>query len=192
MYHQQHFANKMITTWVAKSWLLPKEDQPLLRYQSLLRRIGTHFQVSILNGEKEIITKFCYLGSKLFDSSLTDKEVISQIRKVNMSFSRLADRTEHQHGIDLQIKGVKSTMHWGGRDLVIRITESDFIKESQMAKIKCQILLYNPRWTHAHYGHITENLGFGISSGWVLNCLIHWLTGISWPNWCSESQFPPL
>lgn len=101
-------------------------------------------QVSISNREKETVTTFCYLGSKLLDSSLTDQEVASHNQKVNMAFSRLADRTEHQHGIDLPLKGVKSTMHRSSRDLpqgeswklVIRITESYFLKESQRAKIK--------------------------------------------------------
>ena len=59
----------------------------------------------IINGKKEIVPEFCYLGNKCFDSSLTDKEVASQIRNVNVSFSRLADRLGHQHGIDLPFKG---------------------------------------------------------------------------------------
>jgi len=61
-----------------KSWLLPKADQQ--RYQSLLRIMeiqltGVHYQ------QRETVTKFCYLGSELLDSSLTDKEVASHNQK---------------------------------------------------------------------------------------------------------------
>lgn len=43
-----------------------------------------------------------------------------------------------------------------------------------------------------HHGHITEHLGFGIRETLVLHWLFHLLTGTSWANQPSESQFPHL
>ena len=80
-------------------------------YQPGFRRMSIHIQVFLINGGKEIVTEFCYPGSKLFDSTLTDKEVASRISKVSMAFSGLADGAEHQHGIDLPIKKGSSQGH---------------------------------------------------------------------------------
>lgn len=139
----------MIRTWTANIWQVPEEDQH--RHQPPLKEI--HLNACIINGEKEVITEFYYLGSEFSISCWTDKEVASHV-------SKRTDGMEHQHGIGRPVKGWLCQVHDMSECLgsainntfrVLKIgqsvTESHFTN-SLWPIFKCQNLFHNLIWSY--------------------------------------------